>query len=217
MTDIFREVDEEVRREQLKKLWAKYQYLVIGCALLIVLGVGGWRGYEWWQARLAAESGTAYESAITLSEGGKQAEAEAALEKIVQDGTPAYRELAALRRAATFATHDPKAAIAAYEQIANDARMEVALRDLAALRAASLLIEQSSFSDVRRLLQRMDASGHPYRHTARELLALAAWREGNSTELRRLVAVMLTDPETPASTRSRVEMLVALTAADGKS
>jgi hypothetical protein len=217
VTDIFREVDEEVRREQFKKLWAKYQFVVIGGALLIVLGVGGWRGHEWWQARLAAESGSAFESAIVLSEGGKQAEAEAELEKIVQDGTPAYRELASLRRAAALATHDPKAAIAAYEQIANDTSIEVALRDLAALRAASLLIEQSSFADVRRLLQRMDTSGHAYRHTARELLALAAWREGNSTELRRLVGVMLTDPETPASARSRVEMLVALTAADGGS
>ncbi len=46
MSDIFREVDEEVRREQLKKLWERYSILIVAVAVLIVAGVGGWRGYE---------------------------------------------------------------------------------------------------------------------------------------------------------------------------
>ena len=216
MTDIFREVDEDLRREQLKKLWAKYQNLVIGAALLIVIGVGGWRGYEWWQARQAAEAGTAFETATALSEAGKHAEAEAAFEKIIKDGTPAYRDLAALRRAAELATLDKKAAIAAYQQIANDGRVETILRELAALRAAALLIEETSFAEAQKLLQPMDAPGRFYRHSARELLAIAAWRSGDADGLKRLINTMLTDPETPLSTRSRIEVLVALSAADGK-
>jgi len=216
VTDIFREVDEDLRREQFKKLWAKYQGLVIGGALLIVLGVGGWRGYEWWQARLAAEAGTSFEQAISLSEAGKNAEAAAALEKIAQDGPPAYRELAALRQAAELAVTDPKAAIAAYRQVANDSGVEIILRELAALRAAALLIEESSFVEVRVLLQPMDAPGRVYRHSARELLAISAWRSGDADGLKRLITTMLTDPETPLSTRTRLEVLVALSAADGK-
>jgi hypothetical protein len=216
VTDIFREVDEDLRREQFKKLWAKYQGLVIGGALLIVLGVGGWRGYEWWQARLAAEAGTSFESAIMLSEAGKNAEAAAALEKIAQDGTPAYRELAALRQAAELAVTDPKAAIAAYRRVANDGGVEIILRELAALRAAALLIEESAFAEVRKLLQPMEAPGRFYRHSARELLAIAAWRSGDADGLKRLITTMLTDPETPLSTRSRIEVLVALSAAGDK-
>ena len=216
MTDIFREVDEDLRREQFKKLWAKYQGLVIGGALLIVLGVGGWRGYEWWQARLAAEAGTSFEQAISLSEAGKNAEAAAALEKIAQDGPPAYRELAALRQAAELAVTDPKAAIAAYRQVANDSGFEIILRELAALRAAALLIEESAFAEVRKLLQPMEAPGRFYRHSARELLAISAWRSGDADGLKRLIATMLTDPETPLSTRSRIEVLVALSAAGDK-
>ena len=37
MSDIFHEVDEEVRREQLKKLWQKYGWLVIAACVLVVL------------------------------------------------------------------------------------------------------------------------------------------------------------------------------------
>jgi hypothetical protein len=217
VTDIFREVDEDLRREQFKKLWAKYQGLVIGGALLIVIGVGGWRGYEWWQARQAAEAGTSFETAITLGDADKHAVAEAILAKLATEGRPAYRELAAIRRAAELATHDPKAALAAYQQIVNDGSVETLLRDLAALRAAAILIEQSNFAEARKLLQPMDSSGRIYRHTARELLAIAAWRSGDAEGLRRLTTVMLIDPETPLGTRSRVEVLVALTASDGKS
>ena len=67
VTDIFREVDEEVRREQLKKLWERYGTLLIAACVLLVVAVGGWRTYEWWEAKKAAEAGTAFQAAIALS------------------------------------------------------------------------------------------------------------------------------------------------------
>ena len=56
VADIFQEVDEEVRREQLKKLWDRYGYLLIALCVLMVAGVGGWRGYQYWQAKKAGET-----------------------------------------------------------------------------------------------------------------------------------------------------------------
>ena len=82
MSDIFNEVDEEVRREQLKKLWERYGNLIIAAAFLIVAGVAAWRGYEYWQARKAAEAGAVYESALKLSDEGKHTEAEDAFGKL---------------------------------------------------------------------------------------------------------------------------------------
>ena len=87
MTDIFHEVDEEVRREQLKKLWQRYgNYIIAGC-LLVIVGIAGWRGYEWLEAKRVAESGTAFEQAVTLAESGKAQEAQAAFAKLANDGT----------------------------------------------------------------------------------------------------------------------------------
>ncbi len=96
VADIFQEVDEEVRREQLKKLWERYGNLLIAACVLIVAGVGGWRGYEYWQAKKAGETGTAFEQAVTLAEAGKHKEAEAAFAKIAADGTAGYRVIARL-------------------------------------------------------------------------------------------------------------------------
>ena len=78
MSDIFQEVDEEVRREQLKKLWERYGTLLIAACVLLVVAVGGWRTYEWWEAKKAAEAGTAFQAAVALASEGKNKEAEEA-------------------------------------------------------------------------------------------------------------------------------------------
>src|SRR5262245_50944598 len=75
VSDIFHEVDEEVRREQLKKLWERYQNLVIALIALILIGVAGWRGYEYWELKKASEAGAAFEAASLLASEGKNAEA----------------------------------------------------------------------------------------------------------------------------------------------
>src|SRR5262249_14270288 len=74
----------------------------------------------------------------------------------------------------------PKDAIAAYEKIAEDRSAGIALQDVAALRAGSLLIDQGSFDAARSRLEPLASEGRPYRYLARELLAFAAWRAGDT-------------------------------------
>jgi hypothetical protein len=212
VADIFQEVDEEVRREQLKKLWERYQNYVITLAVLILLAVGGWRGYDWWQTKKAAEAGAAFENAIQLSEQGKHEEAETAFSKLAADSTTTYRALAQVRAAAELAQSDPRAAIAAYDKIAADSGMPAVLRDLAQLRAGAMSIDNGSFGDVQARLDPLTGTDHVFHHTARELLALAAWRAGDTAAAKRYIDMITADPETPASVRSRVQMLDALMA-----
>jgi hypothetical protein len=214
--NIFQEVDEEVRREQLKKLWDRYQVFIIAAAVLVVLAVAGWRAYDWWETKSAAEAGAAFEAAIELSEQGKHAEAESAFSKIAADSTTSYRNLAMVRAAAELAQTDPKAAVAAYDKVAADSSVSPELRDLAALRAGALLIDNGSFADARQRLEPLTGGDHTFRHTARELLALAAWRAGDAATAKHWIDMISTDPATPPDERSRVEMLGALMASEGK-
>jgi len=210
VSDIFREVDEEVRREQLKKLWDRYGNYVVAAAILLVAAVAAWRAYMWWEAKKAAETGAAFEAATTLAEAGKRGEAEAAFAKIAADGTAGYRRLARMREAAEFAQSDAKAAIAAYDQIAADRAVGPVLQDLAALRAAALLIDTGALEEAQRRLEPLAANDRTFRHTAREFLVLAAWRAGDTAAAKRWFDLITTDAQTPAATRSRVEMLMAL-------
>ena len=210
VSDIFREVDEEVRREQLKKLWDRYGNYVVAAAILLVAAVAAWRAYMWWEAKKAAETGAAFEAGTTLAEAGKRGEAEAAFAKIAADGTAGYRHLARMREAAEFAQSDAKAAIAAYDQIAADRAVGPVLQDLAALRAAALLIDTGALEEAQRRLEPLAANDRTFRHTAREFLVLAAWRAGDTAAAKRWFDLITTDAQTPAATRSRVEMLMAL-------
>ena len=217
MSDIFREVDEEVRREQLKKLWDRYGSYAVAAAVLIVAGIAAWRGYGWWEARRAAEAGAAFEAASTLADAGKHSEAEAAFARIVSDGTSSYRHLARVREAAELAHTDAKAAISVYDRIAADNAVGPVLQDLAGVRAAAILINDGAFAEAERKLEPLAAGDRTFRHTARELLVLAMWRTGNAAATKRWVDMIMSDAQTPPATRSRVEILMALGAGEGKS
>src|SRR5258707_2386218 len=94
VSDIFHEVDEEVRREQLKKLWDRYGNYVVAAAFLLVAAVAALRGYMWWEGKKAAESGAAFEAASTLAENGQRSEGEAAFAKIAAAGPARHLHLA---------------------------------------------------------------------------------------------------------------------------
>jgi len=216
VTDIFQEVNEEVRREQLKKLWERYGGYLIAACIVLVMGVGAWRGYQWWQAKQAAQSGAAFEQAVTLAESGKHQEAAAAFAKLSADATGGYRVLARLREAAELATTDRKAAVAAYDAIATDNRAGQVVQDLAAVRAGFLLVDTAPYSEILQRLEPAVAPDRAFRHSAREILALSAWKTGDMSAARRWTEMIMGDPQTPPGPRSRAEMLSELIAARAK-
>jgi hypothetical protein len=215
VADIFHEVDEEVRREQLKRLWERYSILIIAVVVLIVAGVGGWRGYEWWQNKKAAAAGAQFEQAVTLSEAGKHAQAEAAFAKVAAAAPGGYRVLARLRAAAELAQTKPTDAVKAYDAITADPSVGETMQDLAAVRAGMLLVDTAPLAEMQRRLEPLTGPTRTFRHTARELLALSAWRNHDFAAARKYIDMITTDAESPPGTRARAEVLAALIAADG--
>jgi hypothetical protein len=217
VSDIFSEVDEEVRRERLQKLWDQYGYYLIAACVLLVVAVGGWRTYEWWEAKKAGEAGSAFQAAVTLASDGKNKEAEEAFAKVAATGTPSYRMLAKFREAAEVARHDPKAAVALYDKLAADGSLGRTLQDMAALRAGTILVDTAPYSEVLQRLEPLTAPDRTFRHSARATLALAAWRANDATAMRKWSDMVLADIDTPQGTRGEIQMLLALSDADKKS
>jgi hypothetical protein len=216
VSDIFQEVDEEVRREQLKKLWDRWGNYIVAVAFLVVLGVAGWRGWEWWESKKSQEAGAAFEAALTLAQAGKHDEAEAAFAKVAADSPSGYRTLARFREAAELSVRDPDAAVKLYDVLAADGRIGRTLQDLAAVRAGLLRLDTASLNEMQSRLEGLTGADRPFRHSARELIALSAWRAGDVATARRWFDMIMTDNDTPSGTRSRIEMLMALADAAGK-
>ena len=210
MSELFDEVDEDLRREQLKKLWERYSIYIIAGAILIIAAVGGWRGYQYLEAKKAAEAGAAFEAAADLAEQNKHAEAEAAFTKLAATAPYGYRLLSRLRAAGEVATRDPQGAAKLYDDISADRSVASSEQDLARIRAAGLLLDTMSYNNMLQRLEPATAPGATYRHTARELLALSAWRANDTTAARQWLDMIANDGETPASLRSRAEALQAL-------
>ena len=210
MSELFDEVDEDVRRDQLKKLWDQYSIYIVAGAFLIIAAVGGWRGYQYLEAKKAAEAGAAFDKASELSEQNKHTEAEAAFADLAAKAPSGYRTLARLRAAAEAASRDPQAAAKLYDDIAADRSVGAPEQDLARVRAAGLLLETSPYPSMLQRLELATAPGSTFRHTARELLALSAWRANDTAAARQWLDVITNDGETPPSLRSRAEALQAL-------
>ena len=217
MADIFQEVDEEVRRERLQKIWERYGALIIAVAVLIVIAVAGYRGYQYWIAKQAAAASVEFEKAAALSDKDSHADAQAAFAKLATTAPAGYRTLSRLRAAQELGQTDAKAAVGAFDAIAADNTVEQSFRDLATLRAGMLLVDTAPFDEIRRRLEPMSEPGRAFRHSAREMLALSAWRNNDAAAAKKYIEQVTNDAETPAGVRSRIEVLSALLQAGGKS
>ena len=210
MSELFDEVDEEVRREQLKKLWDKYSLFIIAAAILVVAAVGGFRFYKYTEAQKAAVAGDAFTKAVQLSEQSKHAEAETAFTNLAAKAPAGYRMLSRIRAAAEAADRDPKAAVKMFDDIAADRSIGAEEQAIARIRAAGLLLDTTGYNDMVQRLQGDTAPDATFRHAARELLALSAYRANDATAARKWLDMIELDGETPPSLRSRAEALQAL-------
>jgi hypothetical protein len=210
VSEFFNEVDEEVRREQLKKLWDRYSWLIVSVAILVVAAVGGWRAFQYWQTKQAAEAGAKFEAALKLSEDNKHAEAEAAFTQLTATAPSGYRMLARFRAAAEAVERDKPAAVKAYDALAADTSLGQTERDLAQLRASALLVDSAPYAEIKQRLEPLSGQDRTFHHSARELLALSAWRSNDSAATRQWIDLITTDSDTPPSLRARIESLKAL-------
>jgi hypothetical protein len=211
MTDIFREVDEDLRREQLKKLWDRYGSYVIGLAILIVVATAGYRFWQYWQDSQAQASGDRFVAALKLGEQGKHDQAIAALSDLARSGSGDYPVLAGFRVAAEkAAADDTKGAVAEYDAIAARGGAPILVRDLARLRAALLLVETASVAELATRIGDLAATGNGWRHSAREILGLAAFRENDLATARKYFSDIVADQETPNSLRQRAQLIMAV-------
>jgi len=211
MSDIFREVDEDLRREQYKRLWDRFGAYVIGLAVLIVVAVGGYKAWEWWETSRAAATGDRFLAALTLSEEGKHDEAIAALDAVAVDGSGGYPILAIFRSAGErAAAGDADGAVAAYDSIASRSGLPPLVADLARIRAALILVDSQSPEELSSRIGDLAQTGNPWRHAAREILGLSAYRTNDLAGARKYFDEIVSDEESGQGVRSRAQLMLTL-------
>jgi hypothetical protein len=205
-----REVDEELRRAQLKSIWDRFGPLIIGVCVLVVVVTAGYRGWIWWEARQAAQTGDRYIAALDTL-GTDRAAGQAELERFAGETGAGYAALAKLRMAGEKAAAGDKAgALAGFDAVANDSSAAQSLRDLARIRAAMLALDAGDVEGAKSRAEPLNAPGNAWRHLAREVLGTAAYRGGQLEEARDAFTAIQQDAETPPDLWVRAGMMVSL-------
>lgn len=211
MSDIFTEVDEDLRRDRAERLWQKYGTYVIGVAVLIVVGTAGFVGWREYDRRQAEAGAVKYVAALDRARGEDAAAGAAALESVVREAPAGYGALARLHEAALKARTDQAAAAEQYRALAVDTRLTPEIRDAASVLAALNSVEKADPALLERQVATTATPASPWRHISWEIAALAAMKAGNVEQARTLYARIADDPEAPAALRGRAaEMIAAL-------
>ncbi len=215
MTDdnstFLREVEQEVRRERMMRLLDRY-----GVPALIVLGVLllGFGGYTLYanSAREAAErDANTFIVAERLLRDDKTDDARKDFERLANSGSGAYVPLAKMRLAAiALENGKPAEAKKLFDEVANTDGFDEKLRRHAALQSITLEIDKLSFDDAKARLNGFMGEADTWRHSARELLALAALRENQLADARQILTQLLTDQGAPQTIRQRAQILMAI-------
>ncbi|MGO4350426.1 tetratricopeptide repeat protein [Rhizobium sp. RAF36] len=212
-----REVNEELRSDQMKGAWRRFGRYLIALAVLIVLGTVGFKVYQYWDDNASSSTGDQFLAAMKLSDENKNDEAIAALDKLEKEGHGAYPVLARMRAATVLsAKGDNAGAVAAFQVIGKDQSVPEAVRSAAKLRAGWLLIDTGTYDQVVAELEDMAIPANAFRHSAREALGIAAYKAGNMTQARTWFTQITEDAASPRNVANRAQMMLDNITASGK-
>jgi len=213
--NIFREVDEELRSDRMRKLWRRFAPYVIGAAIGVVLIVAVNEGWAWYQNSTSAKSSDQYFAALDLVEKGDLAGGQAALDAIATSGNAGYAMLARFKEAALLAKNGkPTEAIAAYDALATN-ESNIRLRELALVFAANLLVDHGDLAAVQSRVGGIAVEGNPMRNAAREAIGLAQYKAGDLQGARATFESIMSDPMVSQNISGRVSLYIAQLAAEG--
>lgn len=217
MSDLlFSEIDEELRREKAAAFWKRYGYMIAAAALFILALFGGWRSYQSWQRSQAATRGDQFFALVQKSENENSVALISDYDALAKTGSRGAAALARLRMAAEaeeLGNRDQ--ALSYYDALSREGALGPSMRDIAKLRAGFLELQNGKLESVKSRVENLATEENSVRHTARELLGLAAYQAKDVTTAKKWFELLVTDAEAPAAARDRGQTMLALLAADG--
>jgi len=208
---LIREVNEELREEQMMKLWKRYGGYAIGVAILVVAIVAGYQGWKQYTTNTRLEEGERFYAASQLAGMDNADAALSAFQSLAADASTGYGVLSSFQAAALKAdAGDMSGAAALYVQIANENSADTAVSGLASVMGAALEINAGGYdrAALEQRLQAISGDDQPYRFSARELLGLIALDAGDVASARAQFDQLSTDAAAPQSMAQRARDIV---------
>ena len=202
------EVNEELRRQQLKSIWDRFGVYIIGFAVLIILSVGGNEIINHLNNRVSQRESNAFDNALNLIEKGNDS---AGLDQLIKltEGKTGYKGLALFRLSSESLTNGNYLEAVDYLKKASiDKTLTNNFRVFAKIKAGLILVDNGSFSEVDVLLKEVIESGGPFSFHAKEILALALIKNGRDLEAQEIFQEIANDASAPPVLARRAEIFL---------
>ncbi|MBV8739404.1 MAG: tetratricopeptide repeat protein [Alphaproteobacteria bacterium] len=207
MSDIFREIDEELRRDNLLALWARYGRHIIAVVILVLVAAGGIAAWRSHQLLLRQAESARFASGLALARAGRTTDAAMVFATIAKDGG-GYGVLASFEDAALLRkSGSPKKAAAAYDRIAEESNVSPVLRGLATV--LSVMQDDNNPKATIMRLEPLTTVDSPWRPTALELSAAAELKLGDNKAALSTYKTLADDLAAPHDMRARAAGMVA--------
>ncbi|MGN6147240.1 MAG: tetratricopeptide repeat protein [Rhizomicrobium sp.] len=214
MTDIFHEVEEEVRRERWEKLWKEYGDYIIAAAAFIVIAAAGYQLWRFYEQREQLRSSSEYLAAQQLLESGQAPAAAEAFGKLAASAPHGYASISRLQEAGALQTAGRTSdAVKLYMEIANGD--DPILASVGRVRAAWAIAETASRADLEKLLAPLTAASNAWNPMAREVLAYADFHSGKTQAALSEYKKLSTDKNAPETLRQRCLAMATYLGAGG--
>lgn len=210
------EVETDLRDEAINNIWKKYSAHIIGVAVVLVAGVFGYQLYNGYVEDRREQMALTYADAADAVDSGDFDDALAKLAAIDNISGEGYSAVARLAEASVLIDQDRAAeALAIYETLASDSGADPVFRDLAVVLKVMHSMDAADPGPLEAELAPLSGPGQPFRHSALELSALLAAKQGARDRAQEYLAEILDDPSAPQSLMSRARDLSDLYASEG--
>ena len=209
MTDIFEEVEEQLRSERYATLFRKWWPWALGVALAALVATFAWWGYDTWRKDQQGKASEAYASALDEARQGDAARAFADFGKVAGMGPRGYKSLALMQQGAIRIDQDKVPEAVALWDKAAEAAPDAVIGDMARLKSAFALMDTSPYAAIEGRLKPLTDAKRPFHAAAREALAMARLKAGRTKEARDDFVVLRLLPDAPESMRQRAQFAIA--------
>jgi hypothetical protein len=209
-----REVDENLRRDQMRDFGQRYGKWLIAAVVLFLAAVAGWLYWQDRQQKQAAAQSEELSAIFTDIGNGRLNNAKPRLQALEEADSDVVRASALLTQAAiALESNDRSTALAKYKALAEDGTPEP-YRQLGLVRATALEFDAIKPEEVIARLQPLAKRGEPWFGAAGELTAMAYLKQGQKQPAARMFAAIAADGTVPETSRSRATQIAGTLGVD---
>lgn len=210
MTDLFEEVEEQLRTDRYKQFARKVMPWFIGGAAALLLATLGYWGYDTYRTGQVSKAADQYAAAIDAFATNDREKARKLWTEVSEAQSGAYKSLALMHLGA-YALEQKKTteAVRLFDEAA-EAATDPLVGDAARLKSAFALLDTASLKDMEARLKPLMELGHPYRVQAREALAFARLNAGDLAGARGDFVVLSQLLDAPQGAQARAQAAIGL-------